>query len=323
MLRLLRLVPDQTNINFFRYKFIAIAFSLALAVASIFSLATKGLNFGIDFRGGILIEVRDLASSKGATLDLGGLREKMGELGLGEIALQEFGTGHDILIRIQQQPGGEAGQQAAVEKVRAALGTTDYDFRRVEFVGPKVGDELKRAGLWAVILSLIGITIYIWFRFEFPFAINALFITAHDILTTLGLFSLLQLDFNLTSVAAILTLAGYSLNDTVVVFDRVRENMRKYRKMPLEQLLNKSINDTLSRTISTSLATLLAVMAILFFAGPVVQGFALAMAWGILVGTYSSIYVGCPFLLWLIDDKKRALYFNPEAKREEAGFGGA
>lgn len=315
--RLLRLVPDKTNFDFFRLKFVAVGFSLLLAVASIISLSTQGLNFGIDFRGGILIEVRP---HNAQTVDLGGLRGQLGDLGLGEIALQEFGAEHDILIRIQQQEGGETGQQRAVEKVRAALGAENYDFRRVEFVGPKVGEELKRAGIWAVILSLIGITIYIWFRFEFPFAVNALFITAHDVLTTLGLFSLLQLDFNLTSVAAILTLAGYSLNDTVVVFDRVRENMRKYRKMPFVELLNKSINDTLSRTISTSLATMLAVLAILFFAGPVVQGFALAMAWGILVGTYSSIYVGGPLLLLQIKEHNRAKYFNPEAKRDEAGF---
>ena len=309
-----RFIPYDTKIDFFRFKWPAIAFSVFLTLASIYSLTVNGLNFGIDFRGGILMEVRATAADK---TDLGPIRAQLAGLELGEVALQEVGKDHDILIRIQQQQGGEEAQQAAVAKVKAALGSADFEYRRVEFVGPKVGDELIKAGIWAVVFSLLGIMAYIWIRFEWPFAVNALIATSHDVLVTMGLFSILQLDFNLTSVAAILTLAGYSLNDTVVVFDRIRENMRKYKKMPLQELLNSSINTTLSRTIMTSMTTFLAVLSILFFAGPVVEGFSLAMAWGILVGTYSSIYVASPLLMFLIKDRSKM--FNPEAK-DDGGF---
>ena len=313
-------IPHDTKINFFKFKWYAFAFSILLALASVYSLATKGLNFGIDFRGGILMEVRATKTETGAHVDMGPIRQTLSQLELGEVALQEFGTQKDILIRIQQQDGGEAAQQRAVVKVKEALGSGDYEYRRVEFVGPKVGGELINAGIWAVALSLLGIMVYIWFRFEWPFAVNALIATSHDVLVTLGLFSILQMDFNLTSVAAILTLAGYSLNDTVVVFDRIRENMRKYKKMPLQELLNSSINTTLSRTIMTSSTTFLAVMAILFFSGPVVEGFAIAMAWGILVGTYSSIYVASPLLIYFIRDKDRGRFFSNEPRDDDNGY---
>jgi preprotein translocase subunit SecF len=249
---------------------------------------------GIDFLGGILIE----AKTDGPA-DISKLRREMNGLDLGEIKLQEFGAPDDILIRIQKQEGGEKAQQAAIRKVKAALDSSVVEYRRTEFVGPTVGAELREAATWAVFSAIGAILLYIWFRFEWQFGLGAVIALLHDVITTIGLFALLQLEFNLATVAAILTIAGYSINDTVVVYDRVRENMRRYKKMPYEELFNNAINQTLSRTVVTSVTTLLALIALYIFGGEVIRGFSIALIWGVLIGTYSSIALAVPFLLYI------------------------
>ena len=263
-------------------------------VLSVGFFAVKGLNYGIDFKGGILMEVRTPGPA-----NLPQLRRKLSGLGLGEVALQEFGEPTDVLIRVERQPGGEKAQQRAVDTVKQALGSDIASYRRVESVGPKVGDELIRAGIIAVILSILVIMVYVWFRFEWQFSIGAVVALTHDVISTIGIFSVIGLEFNLATVAAILTIAGYSINDTVVVFDRIRENLRKYKTMGVQELLNLSINQTLSRTILTSVTTLLALFAIFFFGGEVIADFAFALIWGVLIGTYSSIWIASPILLFL------------------------
>jgi preprotein translocase SecF subunit len=296
-MRSFRFIPDNTRIPFVRYQYWAYAFSGALLLLTLILLPTKGLNFGVDFRGGILIEV-----GMPGPADLATMRSTLDDLGLGEVALQEFGGPTNVLIRIERQPGGEAGQLAAVSKVKAALAERfgqDISYRRVEFVGPKVSGDLLWAGTQASLYALIAILVYIWFRFEWQFAIGAVVATLHDTLTTIGLYSLFGLEFNLTSIAAILTIVGYSVNDTVVIYDRIRENLRRYKAMPLPELIDRSINETLARTLMTSLTTLLAVLALVVAGGPVIRGFTIAMIWGILVGTFSSIYVASPMVLHL------------------------
>jgi preprotein translocase subunit SecF len=293
MLRGLQLIPADTKIPFMAMHKINFAISALMVVASIALFAVKGLNYGIDFRGGILLDVR----SEGPA-DLAELRAKLNTLDLGEVGLQEFGAPDTFLIRLQKQEGGEAAQQAAVTKVREALGP-GLEYRRIEVVGPQVSRELLRDGLYALVAALLSIMAYVWFRFEWQFGLAAVIAELHDIVSTIGLFALLGLEFNLTTVAALLTLAGYSINDTVVVFDRVRENLRKYKSMPLRKLLDLSVNQTLSRTIMTSATTLLAVLALYFFGGEVLRGFSVAMIWGILVGTYSSIFVAAALLLYM------------------------
>jgi preprotein translocase SecF subunit len=293
-----RFIPDRTSIPFIRYQRLGYVISGILIVLSLLLLPTKGLNFGIDFQGGILIEVR----VPGPAADLGAMRATLGGLGLGEVALQEFGQPNDVLIRIERQAGGEEAQLAAVDRVKAALAErfgNDVSYRRLEFVGPKVSGDLFWAGTQAVIYALIAILAYIWFRFEWQFAIGAIVALIHDVILTLGIFSLLGLEFNLSTVAALLTIVGYSLNDTVVIYDRVRENLRRYKTMSLPELIDRSINETLARTVMTSLTTLLALIALFVFGGPVIRGFTFAMIWGVLVGTYSTIYIASPLLLHL------------------------
>jgi preprotein translocase SecF subunit len=297
-MRSFRLIPDDTRIPFVRYRHWAYAFSGALVLLTLILLPTKGLNLGIDFRGGILMEV----GMPTAAPDLAAMRSALGDLGLGEVALQEFGSPSDILIRVEHQAGGERGQTAAVDEVKAALAEhfgQDVSYRRVEFVGPKVSADLLWAGTQATIYALIAILAYIWFRFEWQFAVGAVVALIHDAVTTLGLFSLLGLEFNLASIAAILTIIGYSINDTVVIYDRVRENLRRYKAMPLPELIDRSINETLARTVMTSLTTLLALLALLLVGGPTIRDFTIAMIWGILIGTYSTIYVASPMVLHL------------------------
>jgi preprotein translocase SecF subunit len=211
--------------------------------------------------------------------------------------VSDITSGTNILVRIQEQPGGEAAQQEALNKVRDALGDK-VDFRRIEVVGPRVSGELAYNGTLAMLLSLLGILIYVWFRFEWQFAVGAIICTVHDVLMTLGFFTVLQLEFDLSSIAALLTIVGYSLNDTVVVYDRIRENLRKYKKMPLAELIDRSINETLARTTTTSLTTLLALLALLIFGGSVIRSFVAAMIFGIVIGTYSSIYIAAPLLIY-------------------------
>ena len=293
-MKLLKLVPDKTNIQFINKRLIAFSFSALLVVASTGLFFGQGLNLGIDFLGGILIEAKTDGPAK-----LADLRSDMNSLGLGEITLQEFGAPDDILIRIQKQPGDEKAQQVAIDKVKSSLGARVVEYRRTEFVGPTVGAELREAAIWAVLSAIGAMLLYIWFRFEWQFGIGAVIALVHDVITTIGLFALLQLEFNLATVAAILTIAGYSINDTVVVYDRVRENMRRYKKMAYEELFNISINQTLSRTVVTSVTTLLALLALYTFGGEVIRGFGIALIWGVLIGTYSSIALAVPFLLYI------------------------
>lgn len=289
----LKILPSKTNIRFIEWRKTFFFLSIALIFASIASVSLKGLNFGIDFKGGILIEIRTEQAAR-----IGDLRDKLNTLGLGEVTLQEFGKPTDVLIRIQQQEGGEKAQTKAITAVKEALGS-GIEYRRVEFVGPQVGSELREAGIKAVIIALIAILIYIWFRFEWQFGVAAIIALAHDIFITIGLFSVLKLEFNLSILAAILTIAGYSINDTVVVFDRVRENLRKYKKSPLPEVLNRSINETLARTLMTSITTLAALLCLFFFGGEVIRGFSFAMIWGVIIGTYSSIFIASPILILL------------------------
>ena len=290
-MKLINLIPLDTNIKFLRFHRLAIYGSLLLCIASLGFYLLKGLNYGIDFRGGILLEIR-----MNQAADLSILRANLKTLGLGEIELQEFGKNTDVLIRIEKQPGGADQQRLAVTKVKEALGS-GIDYRRTEFVGPKVSGELVEAGIIAVISALVAMLMYIWFRFEWQFGVGAVIALGHDVLLTIGIFSLIGLEFNLSTVAAILTIAGYSINDTVVVYDRVRENLRKYKVRPLEDILNMSLNNTLSRTILTSVTTLIALFILFFLGGEVLKGFSFAMIWGVLVGTYSSIFIATPLLM--------------------------
>ena len=292
-----RLVPDNTRIRFIRWRIPAMIISALLMLASIGGVFYPGLNFGIDFRGGILMEVRTPGPA-----DLAAMRGNLNQLGLGEVALQEFGAETDVLIRIARQEGDEEAQQVAVAVVQSALNELvgeGISYRRTEFVGPKVSEELLQAGVMATVLAMVAVLIYIWFRFEWQYGVGAIVALVHDVVLTIGLFSLLGLEVNLTTVAAVLTIVGYSLNDTVVIFDRVRENLRRYRTMPIPELLDVSMNETLARTLMTSLTTLLALVSLYMFGGEVLKGFTLAMIWGVVVGTYSTIYVSTPALVYL------------------------
>lgn len=291
-MKYLRLIPSDTNFNFLKFKKFAFLFSLLILLGTVFSLLFNSLNYGIDFKGGILLELR----SKNVNLpDINDLRNKISSLDVGEISIQKFGKETDILVRIQKQEGDEKNQIKVIERVKS-LTIKDYDIRRSEFVGPVVGEELKFAGILAVCLALLSIMIYIWFRFEWQFSIAAIIALTHDVFSTVGLFSILQLEFNLATIAAILTTAGYSINDTVVIFDRVRENLRRYKSKDHYYIYNKSINETLSRTVMTSVTTLIALLIIFFFGGAVLADFSLAMIWGVLIGTFSSIFVAVSLL---------------------------
>lgn len=292
-MRPLRFLPEETRIDFIGKRFAAFVFSAFLVAVSLGALFAQGLNLGIDFRGGILIEAQ-----APRPVDLADLRGRFAGLGLGEVELQQFGGPRDLLIRVQQQDGGETAQSAAVGKVRGLLGES-YEYRRVELVGPKVGSELLRDGILATVLAMAGITLYVALRFEWQFGVAALVATFHDVLTTVGLHAVLGLEFNLTSVAALLTLAGYSINDTVVVFDRIREAMRRHKSADMTTIINMSVNQTLSRTLLTSGTTLAAILPLLLFGGSTLFNFSLALTWGILIGTFSSVFVAAALLLYM------------------------
>jgi preprotein translocase SecF subunit len=285
--------PHDTKFPIMELRRYCITISWVAAMLALALIFTKGLNFGIDFKGGALFEVQ----SKSGPVDIASLRSKLSALDLGDVQIQGLDQ-DEALIRVEQQQGGETAQQDASNKVRGALGD-NIEIRRVEVVGPAVSGELKQAGIIAVSLAIVGILLYIWFRFEWQFGVAAILALVHDILITIGVFSLLGFEFGLTEVAALLTLAGYSINDTVVVFDRIRENLRRFKKMPLNELLNLSINETLSRTVITSGTTFVAVLALYVFGTEVIRGFSFAMLFGILIGTWSSIFVASPFLLWI------------------------
>ena len=296
-MRGIRLFPNEMSIDFLRHRMIALVISIVLIVGSIGLLVTKGLNFGIDFTGGMMIEVQVEPAP-----DLSIMRENLNALNLGDVSIQEFGSPNDILIRLPEQDGGADAQKALEASVREVLNgmeDSNIEYRRVEFVGPQVGEELIMAGLYAVIFSILGIMAYVSMRFEWQFGAAAIAALVHDVLAILGFFALTQKSFDLATVAAILTVAGYSINDTVVIFDRIRENIRKFKKMPLVDLANKSVNETLSRTILTSLTTLLALGSLWMFGGEVIRGFVDALIVGVVIGTYSTVFVAVPKLLWL------------------------
>ena len=286
--------PHDLRLPFMKYRDLAVAMSIVAMAISLGLFFVKGLNYGVDFKGGSMIEVQ----SKDGPADITGMREKLNKLGLGGVQIQQFGAPTDVLIRIEQQPGGEAEQQNALKKTIDALGP-NFIQRRVEVVGPAVSGELRRTGFIAVLASLLAIVAYVWFRFEWQFAVGAIVALIHDVLLTVGVFSLFQFEFDLSIIAALLTILGYSVNDTVVVSDRIRENLRKYKRMDLDQLLDLSINETLSRTILTAFTAIVVLLALYIFGGEVIRNFNFAMLFGIVVGTYSSIFIAAPILGYL------------------------
>ncbi len=291
MMKIFKWVTKDTTIDFMKARKFTYTLSIVMVLASFISLAVKGLNYGIDFSGGILIELK--SENK---IDVEALRKQLGNVNLDEINLQSIGEeGNEVVLRAQAKNLNEKEQMAAVNQIKSVLGNS-YEYRRVELVGPQVGNELKKAGIIASLVAVLAISAYIWFRFEWQFAVGALIGLFHDLIVTIGLLSVLGFDFSLTTIAAILTLAGYSVNDTVVTYDRIRENLRKYKKMPQYDLLNKSINDIFSRTILTGFTTLFASLALLVFGGDTLRSFSFTIFWGIIVGTYSSIYVSAVFL---------------------------
>jgi len=294
-MRPIRLIPDDTRLPFMDWARIRTPISLGLIIVSFILFFTVGVNAGIDFKGGIVIEMRAL---NGPEADVAAIRSTVGGLGLGDVQIQTIGGSQSVLIRVAAQPGGEGAQQAVVEKVKSALGTTNYEFDRVEVVGPRVSSELAQTGTLAVLFTIVGIMLYIWFRFEWQFGIAAVATLVHDAILTVGFFAATQIDFNLSSIAAILTIIGYSLNDTVVIFDRIREILRRYKQMPIRDIIDLATNQTLARTIMTSLTLLLALGALFVFGGPVIRSFTAAMLWGIFVATASSIFIGGPILIY-------------------------
>ncbi len=298
----LRLVPDETNINFFRYAWATFGASVLAVVLSIAVFLVYGLNFGIDFRGGTSIRTESAQS-----VDVAAYREALAPLALGDVSITEvfdptFDDDQNVaMIRIQAQDGEESVSPATIVLIQEALRgvAPDITFPSVESVGPKVSGELIQTAVLSVLGALTAIVIYIWLRFEWQFAIGAVAALVHDVILTIGIFALFQIRFDLAIIAALLTIVGYSINDTVVVFDRARENLRKYKAMPLVDVLNLSANETLSRTIMTSGTTLIALIALLVLGGDVIRGFVFAIAWGIIVGTYSSLYVAKNIVLML------------------------
>lgn len=291
-MRGLSFIPHGTSIDFIRLRYSTYIISILITIITFSSMWIQGLNLGIDFKGGILIEIQ----TKGAA-NLKELREHISTLELGEVFLQEFGREDQVLIRLSRQPGGEAAQMEAVSKVQHALGS-DVTFRRTETVGPKMGDELIRNGIYAIFWCMVAMLVYIWFRFELHFAVCAIISLLHDAIAVLGLYTVFQLEFNSQAIVAILMTVGYSINDTVVIYDRIRENLRKYKTMGPRDLINHSTNDTLSRTVLTSSTTLLSLFALYFFGGEVVAEYSLPLIVGISVGTYSSIFLSAPLLLF-------------------------
>ena len=312
-MRLLKLIPDDTNIDFMRWRNVALVLSIVVTLASIALVAVRGLNLGVDFVGGQQIRV---TFSQPASIEE--VRSTVAKLEMGDASIQEFGDPHTVQIRMGLPEGGEDAANKAASRVRTAIQAKHPDAKfAVDAVSGKVSNELYRSGAISIALAMLGIAIYIWFRFEWQFGVGALVTLFHDVCMTLGFFSLTQLEFNLNVVAAILTIVGYSLNDTVVIYDRIRENLRKYRKMEIVPLLNLSLNETLSRTMVTSLSILLALGALLLLGPAVIFGLTIAIFLGIFVGTYSSIYISSPILVWL---RVSGDSFLP---RTSAGPGGA
>ena len=306
--KLLRLAPENTKFPFMRFRRVSYPFSALLSICAVLLFVLHGMNFGIDFAGGTVMELR----AKSGTADTGALRSMAERLGVGDVEVQGFGNSSDVTLRFGVQPGGDAAQEVVVGKVRAAVGD-GYDVRRTEVVGPRVSGELVQSGTLGVVVSILAVLTYLWFRFEWQFAVAAVIATMHDLLLTVGFFSITQLEFNTTSIAAILTIVGYSLNETVVVLDRIREMMRKYKRMPTDELIDMSVNAVIPRTIMTASTVLLALLSLVFFGGHVIQSFSLAMTFGIFVCTYSAIFICSPMLIYLGLRNE-----NRESTREEA-----
>ena len=315
-MRPLIVIRKTPHFDFMRLHRLGFAISLALGLLSVVLFFTNGLNYGIDFSGGILLEAR----STSGPANLAELRSKLDSLHIGEVSLQEFGSPQDVLIRLPRQPGDDKAQMKGVEIVRQNLGDK-LEIRRVEVVGPKVGEELIHAGVLATVLAMVAIAAYVWFRFEWQFGVAAIVSLLHDTVTTVGLFALLHLEFNLTTLAAILTIAGYSINDTVVIYDRMRETLRKHRTMPFRDLINLALNETLSRTILTVSTVALAVLALLFFGGEVLRGFSIAMLWGMVIGTYSSLFIAAPILYYVQPNRQSLAKAPDEPGRAERASG--
>jgi preprotein translocase subunit SecF len=293
--RLLRIVPDDTKFDFMRFRRFSFPISALLSIIAISLYFFHGLNFGIDFVGGTLVEVQ----TKAGPADLAKMRSTIGSLKLGDFQLQQFGAPNDVLIRISEQPGGDQAQQAAIPKVRNALGDS-VDYRRVEVVGPSVSTELLSYGTIGLVLAIVAILIYLWFRFEWQFALGAMIANVHDLVLTVGFMSLTHIDFDLTSIAALLTILGYSLNDTVVIYDRIREMLRRYKRLSMPDLLNASVNATLSRSIVTHVTVAMSLLALLLFGGQAIHSFTATMMFGVvLVGTYTSVFIASPILIYL------------------------
>lgn len=286
--------PHDLRLPFMKFKAAALIGSIAAMAIALALCMTYGLNYGVDFKGGSLIELQ----AKSGKADISALRDKLNGLGLGNVQIQEFGTPSDVLVRLEEQPGGEMAQQPAVQKVIDSV-SSDYTQRRVEVVGPAVSSELRMTGFIAVAAGLLAIVAYVWFRFEWQFALGAIVALSHDVILVAGIFAFFQLEFDLSTVAALLTILGYSVNDTVVVSDRIRENLRKFKKMELNELLNLSINETLSRTILTGVTAIAVLISLYIFGGEVIRSFNLAMLLGVVIGTYSSIFIAAPLLGYL------------------------
>jgi SecD/SecF fusion protein len=289
-------VPHLPKISFMKGRYVAIGMSAFLSLSSVVLFFTPGLNYGIDFSGGIQVET----TSK-SKLELATLRHELEGLNIGEVALQEFGQGQSVLIRVQRQPGGEQEQTVALNKIKDSVAKVvpDASFERTEVVGPTISAELARSGFLAVALAMLAILFYIWWRFEWHFAVGAIAVLLLDITKTIGFFALTGIDFNLTAIAALLTMIGYSVNDKVVVYDRMRENLRKYKSMPFSELIDMSINQVIARCIFTSMATALSLVPMAIWGGDAVKSFAWPMIFGVIVATTSSIYIGGPILLFL------------------------
>jgi preprotein translocase subunit SecF len=293
-MKLLRLAPENTKFGFMRFRRVSYPLSAMLSIISVLVFFFVGMNFGIDFSGGTQVLLR----AKTGVADIAQLRKTGDSLGLGQVEVQRIGADTDAVVRVGVQPGGEAGQQNAVGLMRRAFGN-DYEFRSVDEVGPRVSGELVQKGTLGIVVSIIAVLTYLWFRFEWQFAVGAIIGTMHDLLLTVGFFCVTQLEFNSASIAAILTIVGYSLNETVVVLDRIREVMRKYKRLSTAEIVDLSVNAVLPRTIMTATTVFLALLALFFLGGEVIRSFSAAMIWGIFVATYSSIFICSPMLIYL------------------------
>ncbi|MBY0612274.1 MAG: protein translocase subunit SecF [Beijerinckiaceae bacterium] len=293
-MKLLRIVPDDTKYPFMKWRRWSFPFSALISVISVVAFFTLGMNVGIDFRGGSLFEMQ----AKSGKADIAAIRAQVAGLNIGGAEIQAFGTDADVLVQVELQPDGEIGQKRVVDLMHSTF-DKDFEIRRTETVGPRVSGELVRDGTIGVLLALVAITIYLWFRFEWEFAVGAMIATMHDLVLTIGFYAIARLHFDQTSIAAILTIVGYSLNDTVVIYDRIREMMRKYKRMSIGEMMDIAVNATLSRSVVTHVTVLLALIGLVIFGGEVIRGFSLAMLFGVVVGTYSSVFIAAPILIYL------------------------